>query len=79
MSESQHQVVLEAHHAVRRILRMKEVISRTGLSRGGIYARMSRDEFPASLALGGRAVGWLESDIDAWINERVIASREATN
>lgn len=59
-----------------RIIRIKEVISRTGLSRGGIYARISREEFPKSIGLGGRAVGWLESDIDAWIHNRIMISRE---
>lgn len=59
-----------------RIIRIKEVINRTGLSRGGIYARIKRQEFPPSVALGGRAVGWPESDIDDWVTSCISASRE---
>lgn len=58
-----------------RIIRIREVQARTGLSRGGIYVRMKNSEFPSSIALGGRAVGWLESDIDTWMQERIRASR----
>lgn len=62
-----------AHH--KRILRIKEVIARTGLSRGGIYARMAGDEFPKSISLGNRAVGWVESEIQQWIDDRIAESR----
>ena len=57
------------------ILRLPQVKSRTGLSRSSIYLRMANNEFPASLSLGGRAVGWLESDIDEWIVEKIEAGR----
>lgn len=53
-----------------RIVRMKEVIHRTGLSRSTIYLRMKSSEFPRSFTLGSDyAMGWLESDIDAWIEK----------
>jgi len=59
------------------ILRRKQVESRTGLSRSTIYARIAAGTFPPPIDLGGgRAVGWLASEIDAWIQERVNASRE---
>ncbi len=51
-----------------RILRRKQVESRTGLSRSTIYARIAEGSFPRPIDLGGgRAVGWLESEIDAWL------------
>jgi prophage regulatory protein len=53
-----------------RILRMKSVRDRVGLSRATIYRRMLRSEFPASVPLGGHIVGWRESDINAWIAAR---------
>ena len=59
-----------------RILRIKEAIARTGLSRGGIYARMALDEFPKSISLGGRAVGWVESEIQQWIDDRIAQRGE---
>jgi prophage regulatory protein len=59
------------------ILRLPAIKSRTGLSRSTIYLRISKNEFPAPISLGGRAVGWLESDINAWLDEKVEASRGA--
>lgn len=58
-----------------RILRLPEVKQRTGLSRSSIYLRMSNNEFPSSISLGGRAVGWLEQDIYEWIVEKMEESR----
>jgi prophage regulatory protein len=57
------------------ILRLPQVIKRTGLSRSSIYLRMTNDEFPGSVSLGGRAVGWLESDVDEWIVEKIEQGR----
>jgi prophage regulatory protein len=53
-----------------RILRMRAVRDRVGLSVATIYRRMNRHEFPASVPLGGTIVGWRESDINAWIASR---------
>lgn len=47
------------------------------LSRSTIYLRISKDEFPSPISLGGRAVGWLELDVNAWLAEKVEASRSA--
>lgn len=57
------------------ILRLPEVKQRTGLSRSSIYLRMSNNEFPASISLGGRAIGWVEKDIDEWIVEKIEQGR----
>ena len=59
------------------ILRLPAVKTRTGLSRSSIYLRMVNGEFPASVSLGGRAVGWLEEDINNWLEEKIDASRKA--
>ena len=32
---------------------------------------MSQGQFPKSVSIGGRAVAWLESEVDSWIQERV--------
>jgi len=58
------------------ILRLPDVLGRTGLSRSTLYARISEGLFPTPIALGRRAVGWLESEIDDWIARRVEASRK---
>ena len=53
-----------------RILRLPEVIKRTGRSRSSIYSDMSVGEFPNSVKLGARAVGWTESSINQWIDDK---------
>jgi len=60
---------------VNMILRLPTVKIRTGLSRSTIYLRISEGSFPKSIPLGGRAVGWLESDINKWIDEQVKVAR----
>lgn len=57
------------------ILRLPEVKGRTGLSRSSIYLRIANNQFPHSISLGGRAVGWLEADVERWLTERIDASR----
>jgi len=60
------------------ILRRKQVEARIGLTRSPIYARMKAGTFPRPISLGGgRAVGWIESEIDEWLAAQVTKSREA--
>ncbi len=58
-----------------KILRLRGVLARTGMSRSMVYDLMVKKQFPAPINLGARAVGWVESEIDTWIVERVKASR----
>ncbi len=61
-----------------RILRRKQVENRTGLSRSTIYTRIAEGSFPRPIDLGGgRAVGWVESEIDAWLQARIESSRKS--
>lgn len=60
-----------------KILRLPTVKELTGLSRSTIYLRISKNEFPSPISLGGRAVGWLEDDVDSWLTDKVEASRSA--
>lgn len=53
------------------ILRFPDVRAKVGLSRSTVYLRMSRNEFPQPVSLGDRAVGWLQSDIDQWLESRI--------
>lgn len=60
------------------ILRLNDVRERTGLSRSSIYLRMAQDNFPKQITLGGgRAVGWVESEISDWISQQIEFSRQA--
>lgn len=51
-----------------RILRLKEVLLKVGKSKPTLLRDESLGRFPLRRQLGGRAVGWLESEVDAWIN-----------
>lgn len=54
-----------------RILRLPEVQAKTGLKHTTIYQRMNECAFPKPIALGAKARGWIEAEVDAWICERV--------
>lgn len=60
-----------------RVLRLKQVLERVGLSRSTIYDRMNPasprydDTFPKPIKIGSSAVGWLESSISKWIESLV--------
>jgi prophage regulatory protein len=60
----------------KKFIRLPEVKNKTGLSRSSIYLRMSNGEFPQSISLGNsRAIGWLESDINAWLEQCIATSK----
>ncbi|MBL6985369.1 MAG: AlpA family transcriptional regulator [Candidatus Thioglobus sp.] len=59
------------------ILRLPTVKQRTGLSRSTIYLRISEGRFPTPVSLGGRAVGWVEEEVNDWLNQQIEASRPA--
>ncbi len=52
-----------------RFLKLQEVMEKTALSRSAIYRKMNEDQFPQSISLGGRAVAWVESEVDEWMEE----------
>ena len=56
---------------IRRILRRPEVSARTGLGKSMLYELIERGAFPAQIKLGPRAVGWIESEVDEWVEARV--------
>jgi prophage regulatory protein len=57
------------------LIRLEAVKARTGLSRSTLYAYMRDGRFPQPVAISERCVAWIEGEIDAWIAERVAASR----
>lgn len=50
-----------------RLLRLREVTVRTGMSRSTIYRRIDNKQFPKPVKIGDFAVRWRESTIDGWI------------
>lgn len=45
-------------------------MERCALSRSSIYAYIQNNKFPKPIRLGVRAVGWMEAEIAAWIEQR---------
>jgi prophage regulatory protein len=60
------------------LLRRADVERITGKSRSSIYADMDAGKFPRPVPIGAYAVGWLRSEIEAWIASR-IAERDAAS
>lgn len=57
------------------ILRLPAVKGRTGLARSTIYLRVAQGAFPKPISLGGRAVGWIEAEIENWLSNQIEQSR----
>lgn len=54
-----------------KILRKKDVLEKTGLSKSTIYELITKNQFPRQIKLSKRSVGWLESEIDQWIKSKI--------
>ncbi|MBI1284996.1 MAG: AlpA family phage regulatory protein [Thiobacillus sp.] len=59
------------------LIRLQEVMTRTGLSRSAVYELAQRGELPPQIKLSdrGRSVAWIASEIDQFIEQRIAASR----
>ncbi len=58
-----------------RLLRLPEVVKRTGRSRSAIYRDAAEGTFPKPVRASARAVAWVEGEVEAWIAQRIAASR----
>lgn len=56
-----------------RILRLDAVVEKTGKPRSSIYWMIEHGLFPKQIKLGERSVGWIESEVDEWIKQRIEA------
>lgn len=59
----------------KKILRLSSVKIKTGLARSTLYLKISQGTFPTPISLSERSVGWLESEVDQWIDQCVKKSR----
>lgn len=57
-------------------IRRKALEAKLGLSCSTIYAMMAADKFPRPIKIGRRAVGWRNTDIQAWVISKVDAANE---
>ncbi len=54
-------------HQPDRIIRLKTVLTRTGLSRSTIYRKIAEGTFPIQIRISTNGTGWHESDINRWV------------
>ena len=62
-----------------KLLRIKSVIEIVGLSRSTIYALCSKGLFPKQIKISERCVGWIDSEINDFINQRIASSTMQLN
>jgi prophage regulatory protein len=60
-----------------KLIRLPEVLEKTGLTRTRLYVLIAKNQFvqPVKLSEAGRAIAFPESEVDAWISDR-MAQRE---
>lgn len=58
------------------LIRMREVLNRTGFCRAWIYHLIGQRRFPESVKTGERSVAFIESEIDEWIENLINTSRK---
>jgi prophage regulatory protein len=63
---------------VLRMLRLPEVMQRTGLTRSRIYEMEAKGRFPKRVKIAERASAWVEHEVEAFLLER-MAARGASN
>jgi prophage regulatory protein len=60
-----------------RLIRLRDVRQRTGLSSSSIYAKISDGLFPRPVKLGPRASAWIEGEVSQWIEAQIERSRKS--
>jgi len=58
------------------LIRLPEVQRRTGYSKAWIYRLLKEGRFPKSVKIGSRAIAFVESEVDQWIEQRIAESRK---
>jgi prophage regulatory protein len=69
------QVAASTSDQPRRFIKLAEVKTLSTLSTSEIYRRIAASTFPAQIMLGPKSAVWIESEIIAWAEERISASR----
>jgi len=58
------------------LIRLSEVMKRTGYSRAWLYRLLKEERFPRPIKIGIRSIAFVESEIDEWICDRIAESRK---
>ncbi|EIB0683112.1 AlpA family transcriptional regulator [Salmonella enterica] len=59
----------------KRLIRLPEVLNKTGFCKAWIYRLISRGDFPSPIETGERTIAFVESEVDEWIDEKIFYSR----
>ena len=59
-----------------KLLRLRDVIKMTSLSRTTIYNNMEKGKFPKNIHLGPKISVWIEREIQEWINSQILLNRK---
>lgn len=57
------------------VLRLPQVCRVTGLCRSSIYQMEAEKRFPRRIKIGSRSVGWIESEVQGWLRQRIESDR----
>lgn len=57
------------------LLRLPQVLARVGLKTTRLYQLVGDGEFPAPVRIGERSVGWVESEVEEWLQRRIAQPR----
>lgn len=60
----------------KRLIRISEVIDKTGYCRAWIYRLIKNNEFPEPIKIGPRSIAFVEKEIDEWIDDKIYQSRK---
>jgi prophage regulatory protein len=66
---------LQIKETPKQLVKRKKVEELTSLSKSSLYRLMSDGIFPKPIRLGSKSVAWLKSDVEAWIDDRISASK----
>lgn len=62
---------ISMNNMAKRLIRLPDVMSITGLKRSTIYQKMKGGDFPKSIPIGERSVAWVEGEVSKWIEKNI--------
>jgi prophage regulatory protein len=54
-----------------RLIRLNEVVHCSGLAKSTVYKYVAAGTFPKPVPLGGRAVAWVQAEVEEWIESKI--------
>lgn len=67
---------LRSYADMANLIKLPAVKEKTSLSTSTIYRGVERGDFPKPVRLSPRSVAWVENEVEAWIEQRIEASRQ---